>query len=121
MRSTDPSRKTAERAAQAAQILGGLLMTCQVTGGAVLNANIDPAIVARTASLDDARQLADVLDLTWHSQATGSGAGALYVHAFEGLLGAFPVTVYALGEHDPDAVTVEGTVGLPLLLGGLVL
>jgi hypothetical protein len=104
----------------AAEILGypGVLST------AVLHAPEAPTVHVRAQTLAVAYELAVAFDLTWHSQGTGKGAGALYVHAFEGLYAAMlPVTVYALGNrvYDPEVGTLDGLCAVPLILAGTLL
>jgi hypothetical protein len=109
------------RARRAGVALARLLAAPSCTGGAVLHVDDSPTITLRLASLDAARSLARRLGLDWHTQATGAGPGALHVHTFEGLHCGIPLTVYALGDADPDATTVEGTAAAALILGGLIL
>lgn len=104
----------------AAEILGwpGVL------SAAVMRAPEAPAVYVRAQTLDVARALADLHELPWHTQATGHGAGALFVHAFEGVHeGIIPVSVYALGERDPDpeVAVLDGPCSLALILAGTLL
>lgn len=118
---TDPEVLRAAR--RAGLVAATLLGEPGVIGVAVLRAPQSPTVVARAATLPRARSLAAALGCTWHTQATGSGAGSLWVHAFEGVRDGLPLTVYALGDRDddPDVGTCEGAAGLAMLLAGLIL
>jgi hypothetical protein len=119
---TDP--KILRRAQDAGRVAAEFLGWPGVLSAAVLHAPEAPTVHVRAQTLDVARALADLHELTWHTQVTGKGAGSLFVHAFEGLYAAMlPVTVYALGKRDPDpaVATLDGPSALALIFAGTLL